>query len=694
MQESGSNGIVEESVSREEVQESRSNGKVEESLSREEGQENRSNGKVEESVSNGKGQEISIALPSGSVRRYPAGTTVAHVADSIRPGLRKQAVAGKASGRLVDLSHRLEQDGDLELVLPDSPEGLELLRHSAAHILAQALKRLYGEQGVKLGIGPSIKDGFYYDVELANPLSATDLAEIEKEMERITQADLPFQRREVSREEAEILLLDRGELLKLELLQELPEDAAITMYSQGEFVDLCRGPHLPSTGRLKAFKLLSVAGAYWRGDSNSRVLQRIYGTAFCKKSQLDDHLKLLEEARKRDHRKLGKELGLFMFSEEAPGMPFYLPNGMVIRTQLEEFIRELQRRRDYEEVRTPLLMNRRLWEQSGHWDHYKDNMYFCDVDDTPYALKPMNCPGHMLVFKNSLRSYRELPIRLSEFGHVHRHEFSGALSGIMRVRSFCQDDAHLFVQPEGIGEEIRRVMDLIDYVYSVLGFTYRLELSTRPEDSMGSTELWEQAEAELRDVLDSRGAEYRLNEGDGAFYGPKIDYHILDALGRSWQCGTIQLDFQMAEKFDLTYIGEDGGKHRPIIIHRAVYGSIDRFIGILTEHFAGAFPLWLAPVQVKLLPVSDVQLDYALQVKEQLVAAGIRADVDGRSEKLGYKIREAQLQKAPYMLILGSSEAESELGEVSVRRRGDGDIGTMPLSALLERLKKEINCKI
>ncbi|SDT14196.1 threonyl-tRNA synthetase [Paenibacillaceae bacterium GAS479] len=665
------------------VQESGSNGKVEES---------QGNGNVQGNRSNGRVQEINIALPSGSVRRYPVGTTVAHVADSIRPGLRKQTVAGKASGRLVDLAHPLEQDGDLELVLPDSPEGLDLLRHSAAHILAQALKRLYGEQGVKLGIGPAIKDGFYYDVELANPLSANDLAEIEKEMERITQADLPFQRREVSREEAELLLLAREEPLKLELLRELPEDAAITIYSQGEFVDLCRGPHLPSTGRLKAFKLLNVAGAYWRGDSNNRVLQRIYGTAFCKKSQLDDHLKLLEEARKRDHRKLGKELGLFMFSEEAPGMPFYLPNGMVIRTQLEEFIRELQRRRNYEEVRTPLLMNRRLWEQSGHWDHYKDNMYFCDVDDTPYALKPMNCPGHMLVFKNSLRSYRELPIRLSEFGHVHRHEFSGALSGMMRVRSFCQDDAHLFVQPEGIGEEIRRVMDLIDHVYSVLGFTYRLELSTRPEDSMGSTELWEQAEAELRDVLDNRGAEYRLNEGDGAFYGPKIDYHILDALGRSWQCGTIQLDFQMAEKFDLTYIGEDGGKHRPVIIHRAVYGSIDRFIGILTEHFAGAFPLWLAPVQVKLLPVSDVQLDYALQVKEQLVAAGIRADVDGRSEKLGYKIREAQLQKAPYMLILGSSEVES--GEVSVRRCGEGDIGTMPLSALLERLEQEINCKI
>lgn len=522
--------------------------------------------------------------------------------------------------------------------------------------MAQAIKRIYGDKAVQLGIGPVIEDGFYYDIDIEKPLSTDDLAAIEQEMAKIIQENHQIVRRVVSRAEAIKLFEELNEPLKLELIHDLPADTVLTIYDQGEFSDLCRGPHLPSTGLVKAFKLLNVAGAYWRGDSNNKMLQRIYGTAFPKKAQLEEHLLFLEEAKKRDHRKLGKELELFMFSEEAPGMPFYLPKGMTIRTELENFARELQRQRDYDEVRTPLMMNNRLWEQSGHWDHYKDNMYFTNVDETKFALKPMNCPGHMLIFKNNLHSYRELPIRISEFGQVHRHEYSGALNGMMRVRTFCQDDAHLFVLPEQIEDEIRRVISLIDHIYQVFGFEYKIELSTRPADYMGSEELWDQAEQSLQNVLDNLGIEYRVNEGDGAFYGPKIDFHILDALKRSWQCGTIQLDWQMPEKFDLTYIGEDNLKHRPVVIHRAVYGSIDRFMGIITEHFAGAFPLWLAPVHAKLLPVSENYVDYALQVKHQMEKAGIRVEVDIRNEKLGYKIREAQLEKAPYMLVLGENE--------------------------------------
>ena len=634
---------------------------------------------------------VRITFPDGAVREYAPGTTLEQIAESISPGLKKNAIAGKVDGRMVDIYYPLERDAAVEIVTPDSKEGLEVYRHSTAHLMAQAIKRLYGRTKVKLGVGPVIEDGFYYDIDIEHPLTPDDLANIEREMERITREDLPIRRRVVSREEALRIYSELGDPLKLELINDLPEDAEISIYDQGEFFDLCRGPHLPSTGRIKAFKLLSVAGAYWRGDSRNKMLQRIYGTAFPKKSQLDDHLKLMEEAKKRDHRKLGRELELFMFSEEAPGMPFYLPKGMIVRNELEQFSRKLQQERDYREVRTPFVMNQRLWEQSGHWDHYHENMYFTEVDDVRFALKPMNCPGHMLIYKNGLHSYRDLPIRISEFGQVHRHELSGALNGMMRVRTFCQDDAHIFVRPDQIEEEIGKVIDLIDTIYSVFGFAYKIELSTRPENSMGSEELWNQAEAALKAVLDARGIEYRINEGDGAFYGPKIDFHILDAIKRSWQCATIQLDFQMPEKFDLSYVGEDNQKHRPVVIHRAVYGSIDRFIGILTEHYAGAFPTWLAPVQAKVIPVSGAFESYVNEVTERLRQAGVRAEADHRNEKLGYKIREAQMLKIPYMLVVGEKEAGSDT--VSVRKRGEGDLGARSVQSVIDMIAEEIRTK-
>jgi len=634
---------------------------------------------------------VKITLPDGAVREYAAGSTIEDVAGSISPGLRKNAVGGRVNGKAVDLYYPLEADAAVEIVTLDSKEGLELYRHSTAHLMAQAIKRLYGQQAVKLGIGPVIEDGFYYDIDIATPLTPEDLTKIEKEMEKIANENLAIRRREVSREEATRIFTELEDNLKLELIRDLPQDSVISLYDQGEFFDLCRGPHLPSTGRIKAFKLLSVAGAYWRGDSNNKVLQRIYGTAFPKKADLDEHLHMLEEAKKRDHRKLGKELKLFMFSEEAPGMPFYLPNGMIIRNELESFSREIQKQRHYQEVRTPFMMNQRMWEQSGHWDHYHENMYFTEVDDSRFALKPMNCPGHMLIYKNNLHSYRDLPIRISEFGQVHRHEFSGALNGMMRVRTFCQDDAHLFVRPDQIEDEIGKVIELIADMYRVFGFEYRIELSTRPEDSMGSEELWDEAERALQHVLDSRNIPYRINEGDGAFYGPKIDFHILDALKRSWQCGTIQLDFQMPEKFDCTYIDENNQKQRPVVIHRAIFGSIDRFIGILTEHFAGAFPLWLAPVQAKVIPVSGLFDAYAAEVTKQLQEAGIRAAGDFRNEKMGYKIREAQLEKTPYMLVVGEQEVQART--VSVRKRGEGDLGSSSVDDIVRRLNDQIQSK-
>ncbi len=565
---------------------------------------------------------------------------------------------------------------------------LSMIRQTAAYVLAQAVKQLYGAEQVKLGVGSVTEDGFYYDFDVEKPFVAEDLAALEKEMERIIREDRPIVNRLVSREDAALLL--RREPYKLELLAGLPlqEDGKLSLYAQGDFLDLQEGTMLSSTGGIKAVKLMHAAGAYWQGDAGNRMLQRVYGTAFAKKAHLKEHLHLLEEAQKRDHRKLGKELELFMFSEEAPGMPFYLPNGLVVRSELENFLREVQNRQGYQEVRSPLMMNRRLWEHSGHWDHYKDNMYFTQVDEEAFALKPMNCPGHMLVFKNSQHSYRELPIRLAEFGQVHRHEFSGALNGMMRVRTFCQDDAHLFVRPEQIEEEIARVIALIGQVYGVFGFSYQVELSTRPEDFMGSPELWDAAENALRNVLEKVGLPYRINEGDGAFYGPKIDFHIRDALKRSWQCGTIQLDFQMPQKFGLSYVGEDGGKHCPVVIHRAVYGSIDRFMGILIEHYAGAFPAWLAPVQVKVLAVSDAHADYALSVCDALQREGIRVEADLRREKLGYKIRQAQMEKVPYMLVVGDAEAEGVV--VAVRKREAGDLGSMALEELLRLVQHDI----
>lgn len=631
--------------------------------------------------------QIHVTFPDGAVRPYEAGVSIEDIAGSISSSLKKKAVAGKINGKVVDLYTPVEEDAAVEIVTLDSADGLEVYRHSTAHLLAQAVKRLYGQE-VRLGIGPVIEDGFYYDMDIPAALTPDDLPKIEAEMEKIIKQDLPIRRKEVSREEALAIFSELNDHLKLELIRDLPEDAVITIYEQGEFFDLCRGPHLPSTGYIKAFKLMSVAGAYWRGKSENQVLQRVYGTAWPKKAELDEYLHFIEEAKKRDHRKLGKELELFMFSEEAPGMPFFLPHGFTVRNELEQFSRRLQQLAHYTEVRTPFIMNQRLWLQSGHWDHYHENMYFSEVDDTTYALKPMNCPGHMLIYKNKMHSYRDLPIRYSEFGQVHRHEYSGALNGLLRVRTFCQDDAHVFVRPDQIESEIKNMIQLIDRIYKVFGFEYSVALSTRPEDSMGSDELWEIAETSLKNVLEQAGMPYEIKEGDGAFYGPKIDFQITDALKRRHQCGTIQLDFQMPEKFDLSYVGQDNEKHRPVVLHRAMYGSMERFIGILIEHYAGAFPVWLTPVQVRLMTINEVHVEYAQKVKEQMEQAGIRVELDARNEKIGYKIREAQVQKIPYMLVIGENEVAE--GTLSVRKRGVGDEGAMTVAAFLDKIQKEI----
>lgn len=632
--------------------------------------------------------QVNITFPDGAVRQYESGITIEDIAGSISASLKKKAVAGKLNGKVVDLYTPVQEDAAIEIVTLDSPEGLEVYRHSTAHLLAQAVKRLYGKE-VKLGIGPVIEDGFYYDMDIPVTLTPDDLGKIEAEMEKIIKEDLPIRRKVVSREEAIQIFQGINDHLKLELIRDLPEDAVITIYEQGEFFDLCRGPHLPSTGYIKAFKLMSVAGAYWRGKAENQVLQRVYGTAWPKKAELDEYLHFIEEAKKRDHRKLGKELELFMFSEEAPGMPFYLPKGFTVRNELEQFSRRLQQLAHYTEVRTPFIMNQRLWLQSGHWDHYHENMYFSEVDNTTYALKPMNCPGHMLIYKNKIHSYRDLPIRYSEFGQVHRHEFSGALNGMLRVRTFCQDDAHVFVRPDQIESEIKSMIQLIDRIYKVFGFEYSVALSTRPEDSMGSDELWEIAESSLKKVLEESGMPYEIKEGDGAFYGPKIDFQITDALKRRHQCGTIQLDFQMPEKFDLSYIGQDNEKHRPVVLHRAMYGSMERFIGILIEHYAGAFPTWLSPVQVRLMTISDAHVPYAEEVKAKMEQAGIRVELDARNEKIGYKIREAQVQKIPYMLVIGEKEVAE--GTLSVRKRGVGDEGALPVDAFIAKIKQEIS---
>ncbi|PET19453.1 threonine--tRNA ligase [Bacillus cereus] len=634
-----------------------------------------------------KEQMIEIKFPDGSVKEFVNGVTLEEIAGSISSSLKKKAVAGKVNDGLYDLRRNIEENAEVEIITIDSNEGVEIARHSAAHILAQAVKRLYGD--INLGVGPVIENGFYYDMDLPSSVNIEDLRKIEKEMKKIINENIKIERVEVSREEAAKLFQEMNDRLKLELLEAIPSGESVTLYKQGEFVDLCRGPHLPSTGYLKAFQLTHVSGAYWRGDSNNQVLQRIYGVAFSSQKELEEYLHFVEEAAKRNHRKLGSELELFMFSEEAPGMPFYLPKGQMIRNELEAFLREIQKEYKYQEVRTPFMMNQEVWERSGHWGHYKDNMYFSEVDNKSFALKPMNCPGHMLMFKNKLHSYRELPIRMCEFGQVHRHEFSGALNGLLRVRTFCQDDAHLFVTPKQIEDEIKSVMAQIDYVYKTFGFEYEVELSTRPEDSMGDDKLWEQAEAALENVLQSLNYKYRLNEGDGAFYGPKIDFHIKDALNRSHQCGTIQLDFQMPEKFDLNYIDENNEKKRPVVIHRAVLGSLDRFLAILIEHFGGAFPAWVAPVQVKVIPVSNaVHEQYANEIAHKLAQAGVRVEQDARDEKLGYKIREAQMQKVPYVLVIGDKELEN--GAVNVRKYGEEKSEVVTLNVFAASIEEEI----
>ncbi|WP_420974667.1 threonine--tRNA ligase [Bacillus thuringiensis] len=634
-----------------------------------------------------KEQMIEIKFPDGSVKEFVNGVTLEEIAGSISSSLKKKAVAGKVNDGLYDLRRNIEENAEVEIITIDSNEGVEIAKHSAAHILAQAVKRLYGD--INLGVGPVIENGFYYDMDLPSSVNIEDLRKIEKKMKKIINENIKIERVEVSREEAAKLFQEIDDSLKLELLEAIPSGESVTLYKQGEFVDLCRGPHLPSTGYLKAFQLTHVSGAYWRGDSNNQVLQRIYGVAFSSQKELEEYLHFVEEAAKRNHRKLGSELELFMFSEEAPGMPFYLPKGQIIRNELEAFLREIQKEYNYQEVRTPFMMNQEVWERSGHWGHYKDNMYFSEVDNKSFALKPMNCPGHMLMFKNKLHSYRELPIRMCEFGQVHRHEFSGALNGLLRVRTFCQDDAHLFVTPKQIEDEIKSVMAQIDYVYKTFGFEYEVELSTRPEDSMGDDKLWEQAEAALENVLQSLNYKYRLNEGDGAFYGPKIDFHIKDALNRSHQCGTIQLDFQMPEKFDLNYIDENNDKKRPVVIHRAVLGSLDRFLAILIEHFGGAFPAWVAPVQVKIVPVSNaVHEQYCSEVAHKLAQAGVRVEQDARDEKLGYKIREAQMQKVPYVLVIGDKEMES--GAVNVRKYGEEKSEVVALDVFVARIEEEI----
>lgn len=632
-----------------------------------------------------------ITLKDGAVREVADGTTVLDFVKSFSNSLAKKALACKIDGKTSDLKTPISGDHKVDILTFDDADGRWALRHSAAHILAQAVKHIYGDENVKLAIGPAIDNGFYYDIDMEHQLSHEDLAKIEKEMKKIVKENLPIERKEVSRQEALDYFKAKGEIYKVELIEDLPEDAMITMYTQGDFTDLCAGPHVVSTGKVKALKLQSVAGAYWRGDEHNKMLQRIYGTAFEKQADLDAYLKMLEEAAKRDHRKLGKELDLFSLHEEGPGFPFFHPNGMVIRNELINYWREVHRRYGYQEIKTPMILNRKLWETSGHWDHYKENMYFTKIDGEDYAIKPMNCPGGMLVYLTHQHSYRDFPLRLGELGLVHRHELSGALHGLMRVRNFTQDDAHLFMLPSQVEGEIQKIIDLFDEVYNTFGLSYHAELSTRPDDSMGSDEIWETATNALRNALEHRGLKYVVNEGDGAFYGPKIDFHLTDSIGRTWQCGTIQLDMLMPEKFHLTYIGEDGQKHQPVMLHRVVYGSIERFIGILIENYAGAFPTWLAPVQVKILPISDKFNDYAYELKKKMFDAGIRVEVDDRNEKIGYKIREAQVKKVPYSVIVGEDELTNK--NISVRKRREKATVAMDTDAFMAQVLNEIKTR-
>ena len=634
---------------------------------------------------------MKVTLKDGSFKEYAQPMAVIDIAKDISEGLARMACVAEIDGEVKDLRTIVDKDCTLNIFTAKDPEGLAALRHTASHVMAQAIKRIWPE--TKLAIGPSIADGFYYDIDRDEPITSDDLAKIEAEMKKIIKEALPLERFELPRAEAIALMKEKNEPYKVELIEDLPEDSIISFYKQGEFTDLCAGPHLMNTKEVgKAFKLMNIAGAYWRGSEKNKMLTRIYATAFAKKEDLDAYVTMMEEAKKRDHRKLGKELGLFMMSDAGPGFPFFLPKGMVLKNTLLDYWREIHKKAGYVEISTPIILNRSLWETSGHWDHYKNNMYTTVIDGEDYAIKPMNCPGGVLVYASEPRSYRDLPLRMGELGIVHRHEKSGQLHGLMRVRCFTQDDAHIFMTPEQIRDEIKNVAGLINQVYSLFGFKYHVELSTRPEDSMGSDEDWELATNSLQGALDDLGLDYVINEGDGAFYGPKIDFHLVDAIGRTWQCGTIQLDFQLPQRFELEYIGADGEKHRPIMIHRVCFGSIERFIGILIEHFAGAFPTWLAPVQVKVLPISEKYEEYAKSVKAALDAADIRAEIDLRSEKIGYKIREAQGQKIPYMLVVGQKEQAD--GTVSVRSRFKGDEGAEDLNVFIANIKAEITGRV
>ena len=630
--------------------------------------------------------DVKIILPDGSAKEYAAGTTLGEAVKQLSNSLAKKVLAANVNGELTDLREELVDGSEVAFLTFEEDGGKHTLRHTASHILAQAVKRLWPE--AKLAIGPAIDKGFYYDIDMEHTLTPEDLTKIEKEMSRIVKENLPITKSVMSRQEAIEFFKSKNEDYKVELIEDLPEDAVISCYAQGDFIDLCAGPHVASTGKVKAFKLQSIAGAYWRGDEKNKMLQRIYGTAFEKKEELDAYLHLLEEAAKRDHRKLGKELGLFVIKEEGPGFPFFLPKGMALRNELENFWREVHHDFEYDEIRTPIILNKHLWETSGHWDHYRENMYTTIIDDEEYAIKPMNCPGGILVYQNEMHSYRDLPLRYAELGLVHRHELSGALHGLFRVRAFTQDDAHVFMLPEQMQSELMKVIELFDRIYSQFGLKYHVELSTKPDNAMGDDAIWEAATEALRNAIEAKGIDYVINPGDGAFYGPKLDYHIEDSLGRTWQCGTIQLDMNLPERFNVEYIGEDGQKHRTIMIHRACFGSMERFIGILTEHYAGAFPTWMAPVQVKVLPISEKHVEYANQLAKQMRHDYVRVEVDDRNEKIGYKIRQAQMEKVPYMLVVGDKEMEDN--SVNVRKHGGDELGTVPFDEFFNSIKIEI----
>ncbi len=630
--------------------------------------------------------DVKIILPDGSAKEYAAGTTLGEAVKKLSNSLAKKVLAANVNGELTDLREELVDGSEVAFLTFEEDGGKHTLRHTASHIMAQAVKRLWPE--AKLAIGPAIDKGFYYDIDMEHTLTPEDLTKIEKEMSRIVKENLPITKSVMSRQEAIEFFKSKNEDYKVELIEDLPEDAVISCYAQGDFVDLCAGPHVASTGKVKAFKLQSIAGAYWRGDEKNKMLQRIYGTAFEKKEELDAYLHMLEEAAKRDHRKLGKELGLFVIKEEGPGFPFFLPKGMALRNELENFWREVHHDFEYDEIRTPIILNKHLWETSGHWDHYRENMYTTIIDDEEYAIKPMNCPGGILVYQNEMHSYRDLPLRYAELGLVHRHELSGALHGLFRVRAFTQDDAHVFMLPEQMQSELMKVIELFDRIYSQFGLKYHVELSTKPDNAMGDDAIWEAATEALRNAIEAKGIDYVINPGDGAFYGPKLDYHIEDSLGRTWQCGTIQLDMNLPERFNVEYIGEDGQKHRTIMIHRACFGSMERFIGILTEHYAGAFPTWMAPVQVKVLPISEKHVEYANQLAKQMRHDYVRVEVDDRNEKIGYKIRQAQMEKVPYMLVVGDKEMEDN--SVNVRKHGGDELGTVPFDEFFNSIKIEI----